>query len=73
MLKGLKILLSRCDSDDALDRNFIADTQKQEYKDRKAITCSKGYVFFISSPPLWKRIKWRIGQILTKVVNNKLK
>ena len=62
------ILLTRLDSDDLIAKDFIEIIQKQEIKERKALICKKGYVFFVNKPSLFRRIKWRLGQILTELL-----
>ena len=66
--KEMNILISRVDSDDLLNKDFIDQIQKQEYKERRILICDKGYVLFLDSPPILKRIKWKIGEMINKII-----
>lgn len=66
--KESKILLSRCDSDDFLHKDFVKETQQEKFMPKRILTYFKGYVLFIDKPPLWRRLKWLIGRILTKKI-----
>jgi len=61
------IICSRVDSDDLLNKDYIEITQKMA-KPNIALICKNGYVIFSGeSPPIFRRIKWKIGQIYTKL------
>lgn len=60
------ILISRLESDDMYHKEMIADIQKQEIKGRSAIIVPKGYLLCHAKVSILKRLKWKLGKIISK-------
>jgi len=55
------------DSDDMYHKNAIEEIQSCKLEKRKGLLYNKGYVLFHESPSLYRRIKWKIGKLITKL------
>ena len=64
-LKG--VLITRIDSDDLFHKNYFEEVRNKQFKSKRALVCKKGYVLFSGDKPsLLKRLKWRVGRLLSK-------
>ena len=65
-----KIYLTILNSDDLFANDMITQIQKREYKERRILVCDKGYVFFLTPPPILKRLKWFFTKRFKKYDNS---
>ncbi len=47
----------------------IEEIQSRQIDERKGLLYNKGYVLFHESPSFYRRIKWKIGKLITKLKN----
>ena len=61
------VILTKLESDDMYREDVIEKIQSCALKERGGLVCNKGYVLFYDTPSLYRRIKWEIGKLLTKL------
>lgn len=61
------ILVTRIDSDDSLHKDVIKRIQDCQLCDRQAFIMERGYLLSCDNPSVLGRLRWKIGQLLTKL------